>query len=81
MIVFATYNIRIPRLMCNRTVINTQSVSIKPAAAENKQITVINSSSFGILFKGGKGTPYKPYNFKKRKLYMYQALQPSERMH
>jgi len=41
--------------MCNRTVINIQSVSVKPAAAaENKQITVINSSSFGIRFKGKK---------------------------
>ena len=55
--------------MCNRTVINIQSVSVKPAAAaENKQITVISSSSFGVLFKREQSTPYKPYNFKKRKL-------------
>jgi hypothetical protein len=69
--------------MCNRTVISIQSVSIKPAAAaaENKEITVTSSSSFGVLFKGGQSTPYKPYNFKKRKLYMYHALQSSEHMH
>lgn len=44
--------------MCNCTVINIQSVSIKPAAAaaENKQLIVINSSSFGIWFKGKKNT-------------------------
>jgi len=69
--------------MCNHTVINIQSVSIKPAAAaaENKQITVINSSSFGIRFKGKKVLLISLATLRTENYTCITGLQSFEHMH